>query len=183
MATVRELKLKVTGWGADLDSRNRPAVSKEKAPPHGTGAHWEVPERQIPRVKILKSVEHRELTPVFGTSCPPRGLSGKIREYAYRMSEGRNAHWLLLLFADRVDVAESALGSLVRGRPHNPLAEMGLDAEWKYHGWRSRVGQHRADVRRWRREALLVLGIGAGLFLFRRFFSGKSRNIPFERAM
>jgi hypothetical protein len=31
-----------------------------------------------------RSIEHEFLTPVFGTSTPPRGLSGVVRRYAYR---------------------------------------------------------------------------------------------------
>ena len=37
-------------------------------------------QQQVARVKIHKSIEHGKLTPVFGTSCPPKGLSGLIRE-------------------------------------------------------------------------------------------------------
>ncbi|MET8352074.1 MULTISPECIES: BBE domain-containing protein [unclassified Micromonospora] len=45
--------------------------------------------------------DRKFLTPVFGTSCPPKGLSGVIRRYSSRRySEGRAAHWLLLLAAD-----------------------------------------------------------------------------------
>jgi hypothetical protein len=29
-------------------------------------------------------MEHKFLTPVFGTSCPPRGVSGALRKLAYR---------------------------------------------------------------------------------------------------
>lgn len=166
-----ELKRRIPGWGADLDFRNRPGFPMEKTPPHGTGAHWEEPERQIPTVKVFHSIEHKGLTPVFGTACPPKGLSGSIRDYAYTLSEGRKMHWALLLFADRVDVVESALQSLLQGRPHNPLAEMGLQAEFKRKAFQSRFGQHRSDVRRQKRELLLALGfggLGAGAYLARR---------------
>lgn len=85
--------------------------------------------------------------PVFGTSCPPRGLSGVLRKYAYRrFSEGRAAHWLILLGADRVDAAESHLRSFATGRPDNPITETGVRSEFTHHGMRSRAGRKRVDV-------------------------------------
>jgi hypothetical protein len=134
----------------------------EKTPPQGTGAHWEEPEQQIPTVKILVSPEHKGLTPVFGTSCPPKGLSGKIRELAFKFSEGKKSHWILLLFADRVDEIEESLKSLLTFNMHNPLKEMGLGTEIRPGGFFSRFGQHRADVRRQKRELFVLLGVGAG---------------------
>jgi hypothetical protein len=130
-------------------------------------ANWSEPERQIPKIKIFKSSERREVTPVFGTACPPKGLSGIIRGFAYGFSEGRVSHWLLLLFADRVDVLESALSNWVRGRSHNLLSEMGLRSELKYHGLRARRGQRRADVRRLAGELALAAGVGAGVIVLR----------------
>ena len=165
MTDMNQLKSKIPGWGADLDPKNRSGVPREKTPPHETGAHWDEPERQIPRVKILKSSEHKTLTPVFGTSCPPKGLSGFIREYAYTLSEGKKSHWIFLLIADRVDVIEGLLESALRLRPHNPLKEMGLAAEFKGKGLRSRFGQHRADVKRMQKEAVVVLGLGLAFLI------------------
>jgi hypothetical protein len=142
-----ELREAIDGWGVDLDPKVRPAVPKEHFNPAGTGAHWDFPERQIPRYPREKSPEHKFLPPVFGTSCPPRLLSGVIRRYAYTFSEGRLAHWLLLVGADRVDVFESRIEALLRGRPDNPFTEAGLASEFKYNGLRARLGQHRADVK------------------------------------
>jgi hypothetical protein len=49
-----------------------------------------------------RSIEHAFVTPVFGTSTPPKGASGALRKYAYwKYSEGRAAHWLVLIAADR----------------------------------------------------------------------------------
>jgi len=128
--TSDELRARIPGWGADLDPKDRPAVPQERFDPEFSGAHWEFPERQPERWPRERSIEHKFLTPVFGTSCPPRGLSGKIRRFAYaRYSEGRAAHWLLLLGADRVDVAESRLRSLREGRPDRLIAETGIRAE------------------------------------------------------
>src|SRR5205085_11253973 len=112
------LRATIPGWGADLDPANRPAVPKENlVPPATNGAHWEFPERQVPKYDREKSTEHKFLTPVFGTSCPLKGLSGVIRRFAYTYSEGRAAHWLLLVLGDRVDVVESLVTSALRGRP------------------------------------------------------------------
>jgi hypothetical protein len=141
-----ELRRTIPGWGVDLDPKDRPAVPKERFNPEGTGAHWDFPERQPELYPRERSPEHKFLTPVFGTSCPPKGLSGMIRRYAYRYSEAQLTHWLLLVGADRVDVLESRVTSALRGRPDNPITEAGLPSEWKRHGLRSRTGQHRADL-------------------------------------
>jgi hypothetical protein len=141
-----ELRRTIHGWGVDLDPKDRPAVPKEKFNPEGTGAHWHFPERQPELWPRERSPEHKFLTPVFGTSCPPKGLSGVIRKYAYKYSEGQLSHWLLLIGADRVDVLESRITGLLSGHPDNPITESGLPSEWKRGGLRSRVGQHRADL-------------------------------------
>jgi hypothetical protein len=153
--SIDEVRRSVPGWGVDLDPKNRPAVPKEHFNPGGTGAHWDFPERQPERYPRERSPEHRFLTPVFGTSCPPKGLSGVIRRYAYTFSEGRTAHWLLLMCADRVDVGESRIEALLSGHPDNPFTESGLASEFKRHGLRSRLGQHRADVKHQPIDALM----------------------------
>lgn len=150
-----ELRRTIPGWGADLDPADRPAVPKEKFNPD-TGAHWHFPERQPERWPRERSPEHKFLTPVFGTSCPPKGVSGMIRRYAYRYSEGRLTHWLLLIGADRVDVLESRVSALLHGRPDNPFAEAGLRSEIRRHGLRSRRGQHRADLKHQPLDLLLA---------------------------
>jgi hypothetical protein len=71
-----------------------------------------------------------------------------MRKYAYRrFSEGRAAHWLLLLAADRVDAVESHIRSFVELRPDNPITETGIASELSHHGIASRVGKGRTDVR------------------------------------
>lgn len=107
---------RIPGWGADLDRANRPAVPMERMPPRLEGVHWDQPTPQHSEVEILQSTEHFKRPPVFGTSVPPRGLSGWIRRRAFRHSENDLRHWLMLLFADRVDVAES----LVSEARHSP---------------------------------------------------------------
>jgi hypothetical protein len=122
----------IEGWGADLNPKNRPAVPKEKSPKGGTGAHWLVPPAQVSTVRVFHSIERPGLTPVYGTTLPPRGLSGVIRGFAYRYSEGRWTHWLTLLFADRVNEVEGIFDDLRRGLVPNVFAEMGWKAKWKY---------------------------------------------------
>jgi hypothetical protein len=167
-----ELEQRIPGWGADLDPKNRPAVPKERWVAGKTGAHWDFPERQVPRWERERTPEHKFLTPVFGTACPPKGLSGVVRRYAYKYSEGRSAHWLLLMLADRIDVVESLVGATLRGQPDNFLAEYGLAAELKRNGVRSRLGRHRADVKRLPFELLFFgaswLAIGGLLRLARK---------------
>ncbi|MEU9826220.1 hypothetical protein [Micromonospora chersina] len=141
-----ELRARIPGWGVDLDPKDRPSVPKERFDPTLSGAHWEFPERQPEKWPRERSVEHKFLTPVFGTSCPPKGLSGMIRRYSYRTySEGRAAHWLLLLAADRVDAVESTLGSFLTRRPDNPLTETGVRSELTHHGLSSRLRGRRVD--------------------------------------
>lgn len=107
----------IPGWGADLRPEDRPAVPKERTPPRLEGLHWGDPPEPQPRtVEVLHSIERPGLTPVFGSSVPPRGLSGWLRRRAFRRSEGDLRHWLTLLLADRVDVVESALGKARRSQ-------------------------------------------------------------------
>src|SRR5689334_22857383 len=90
------LRRRIPGWGVDVDPTDRPAVPKLNLNREATGAHWDFPERQPEKRPRERSVEHKLLTPVFGTSCPLKGVSGAIRRFAYRYSEARAAHWLLL---------------------------------------------------------------------------------------
>jgi hypothetical protein len=141
-----ELRARIPGWGVDLDPKDRPSVPMERFDPGLNGAHWEFPERQPERWPRERSIEHKFLTPVFGTSCPPRGLSGMIRRYSYRRySEARAAHWLLLLAADRVDAVESTLGSFLTRHPDNPVTETGVLSEFTHHGLASRLRDRRVD--------------------------------------
>jgi len=143
--TSDELREAIPGWGVDLNPADRPSFPKEQA--IDTGAHWDFPQRQTPRGFREKSTEHKFLTPVFGTAQPLRGLSGAIRRYAYTFSEGQTAHWLLLMAGDRVDVIESRVEAALSGRPDNPIAETGVMREFKGQAYRTRFGQHRADLK------------------------------------
>jgi hypothetical protein len=177
-----ELRARIPGWGVDLDPKDRPAVPKENFNPQGTGAHWHFPERQLPRWPRERSPEHRHLTPVFGTACPPKGLSGAVRKYAYRFSEGRLAHWLLLMGADRIDVVESRFQALLSGKPDSRLLETGVLSEFKRGGFRSRSGQQRADLKHQWIDALVfaapyILAAGTLYMLVGRS-RGRSAAIP-----
>ena len=145
--TSDELRARIPGWGADLDPRDRPSVPREQLVADRTGAHWDFPERQPEKQPRERSIEHAMLPPVFGTTCPPKGLSGVIRRHAYaKYSEARAAHWLLLLAADRVDRTESVVRSFATLRPDNPISQTGVLSEYKRHGVSSRIGRKRADL-------------------------------------
>ena len=164
---TEELRRTIPGWGVDLNPADRPSFPKEKLEP--TGAHWDFPERQPERYPREKSTEHKFLTPVFGTAQPLKGVSGAIRRWAYTYSEGRLAHWLLLIVGDRVDVLESRVGALVRLHPDNPITETGVLSEFKNSAYRTRFGQHRADMKHlpidWAMWAAPYVAIGAGIYL------------------
>jgi hypothetical protein len=154
-----ELRARIPGWGVDLDPKDRPSVPREKFDPTVTGAHWEFPERQPEKWPRERSMEHKFLTPVFGTACPPKGVSGAIRRYAYRRySEGRAAHWLLLIAADRVDSKESTLRSFLTLRPDNPITETGVRSEFTHHGLKSRLGRKRADLVHQPLDPIIIAG-------------------------
>jgi hypothetical protein len=153
-----ELRKRIPGWGVDLDPKDRPSVPKLQFQEDFTGAHWEFPERQPEKYPRERSVEHGMLTPVFGTAQPPSGIPGAIRRYAYHYSEGRTAHWLLLIVADRVDAWQHHLTSLLTLHPDNPITETGVKAEFTHHGVRSRVGQHRTDLKHQVLDPVIVGG-------------------------
>ena len=151
-----ELRARIPGWGADLDPADRPSYPKLQYPAD-TGARWEFPERQPENAPRERSVEHAFVTPVFGTAQPLHGLSGAIRRLAYaRFSEGRLAHWLLLMAGDRVDAWGSHLRSFATAHPDNPVTETGVRAELTRGGLRSRRG--RSDARHQLLDPVVVAG-------------------------
>lgn len=96
-------------------TNDRPGVPMEQSPPHPMGAaHWTQPERQPDPGNILKRSDLSELTPVFGTAVPPRGLSGVLRRAAYKIPEHHTSHWLTLMLADRIDAIEHRPARLAR---------------------------------------------------------------------
>ena len=157
--TPEQLRARIPGWGVDLDPKDRPSVPKLDFRPDFTGAHWEFPERQPERRPRERSMEHRFLTPVFGTAQPLKGMSGALRKLSYaRYSEGRAAHWLLLIVADRVDAVESHLASLLTLHPDNPITQTGIRSELTHHGISSRVGKKRTDLKHQALDPLIVVG-------------------------
>ena len=128
----RQPPANIQGWGADLDPAVRPAVPMERTPPRLPNVHGETPAHQRRTVKVFHSTERPGMTPVFGSTVPPSGVSGLIRAGAFRFSENDLRHWLMLLFADRVNVVEGLIEDLAHGHLPNVLGEMGARAEWKY---------------------------------------------------
>ena len=154
-----QLRARIPGGGVDLDHKDRPSVPKLQYQEDLSGAHWTFPERQPEKWPRERSIEHKFLTPVFGTSCPPKGLSGMLRKLAYRKySEGRAAHWLILVAADRVDAWESHLRSFATLRPDNPITQTGVLSELSNHPIASRFGRKRTDVKHQFLDPVIVAG-------------------------
>ena len=105
MATTPD-RSAIPGWGADLDPSHRPAVPMERIPPRLDNPPPGPPTQQVQQVEVLHSIERPGITPVFGSTLPPRGLSGWLRRRAFRRSESDIRHWMLLLAADRINVIE-----------------------------------------------------------------------------
>jgi hypothetical protein len=121
MESANERFKDIQGWGADLDPADRPAHPKERTPPRLDGIHWDQPAQQLSVVEVLVSSERPGITPVYGTSVPPSGLSGVLRRRAFKRSENDLRHWLTLMFADRVNVVEGLLSD-VRKAPRGRIA-------------------------------------------------------------
>ena len=123
----------VKGWGIDANPKNDPTYPM-KARNNGEhkGYSWVRPTQQRSDVEVLHSNERPHVTAVFGTSTPPRGLSGMLRRFAFRYSESSYGHWLPLMAADRIGVAEGYVEDLARGHIPNVFAERGWAAEWKH---------------------------------------------------
>ncbi|MGK5115462.1 hypothetical protein [Geodermatophilus sp. CPCC 205506] len=154
-----QLRARIPGWGVDSDPSDRPSVPKLQFQKALTGAHWEFPDRQPEKWPRERSIEHKFLTPVFGTAQPPKGLSGVIRRFSYaRYSEGRAAHWLLLMLADRVDAVEEHVKSFATLRPDNPITQTGIKAEFTHHGLSSRIGRKRTDLVHQPLDPVIVAG-------------------------
>jgi hypothetical protein len=131
MSDSKIMNPNIPDWGIDLPSERRPGVPREAKPRAFPNAHWMTPEPQKATVPVLKRADIPALTPVFGTSSPPRGLSGQLRRLAYARPDHYTMHWMLLLAADRVDVIESGLRSIVdrfQRRP-TPAEDAGSSSE------------------------------------------------------
>lgn len=175
------LRARIPGWGADLDSVDRPAFPREQ-PGIPTGAHWALPAQQAAKGREReRSVEHERLTPVFGTAQPLHGLSGAIRRYAYdRYSEGQAAHWLLLVVGDRVESAGAHARSMFSRRPDDPITQSGVLGERGRRPIASRMRPGRIDMKHAWMDPILVLGpwVLAGVLVFR---AGRAVMRPAKR--
>ncbi len=162
-----ELRARIPGWGADLDPADRPSYPRLQYAPDSTGARWRFPDRQPGSAGRERSIEHAFVTPAFGTAQPLHGVSGAIRRLAYRrFSEGRLAHWGLLIVGDRVEAWGSHLRSFASLHPDNPVTETGVRSELSHGGIRSRKG--RSDARHQVLDPVVVAGpwVAAGGLAF-----------------
>lgn len=162
--TLRAIAVDTTqipGWGVDAEPGNDPTwPMRDRSEDDSPGRHWVRPPDQPQDIEVLMSIEHVVRPAVFGTSTPPSGLSGQLRRVAFRFSESRWSHWLLLMLADRINVVEGVLADLGQGRVPNLVEELGLRAAWKH--------DRPALLRRAGSTALIGgVVVGVGLLLFR----------------
>ena len=133
MENLEEKFSHIKGWGIDADPENEPTYPMKKY----TGddhrrLNYERAEQQPVDVEILMSNERPAVTTVFGTSTPPSGISGMIRRFAFKHSEGSLLHWFPLILADRVNAIEGIIEDVGSGHIPNIIKERGWTAEWKY---------------------------------------------------
>lgn len=123
----------IIGWGIDADPKNDPTYPmRHRTEERNQGYDWERPTLQPTNIEVLHSIERPNISAVFGTAMPPKGLSGMIRRLAFKYSESSYAHWLPLIIADRVNVIEGILEDFTRGHIPKIWAEKGMRAEWRY---------------------------------------------------
>lgn len=128
-ATMSHIK----GWAIDANKKNEPTYPlRKRFEGDQSGYNWSRPTQQSGIEGILKSNERPFLSSVFGTSTPASNLSGAIRRYAFRFSEGRYRHWLLLLLADRIGVVEGLMDDIFHANFPHCLDERGTKAAWKH---------------------------------------------------
>jgi hypothetical protein len=123
---------KIIGWGVDADPENDPTYPYRDRSRDDHKGEWQRPARQEPEVELLQSVEHKQTPAVFGTASPPKWVSGWMRRLAFRWTESHWAHWMILMGADRVNMAEGLVEDLARGKLPNIPKEMGVPAEWRH---------------------------------------------------
>ena len=158
----QEMEHQIQGWGVDLPLENRPGVPREMES-EVDYAYGPSHPRQMPRIPVNISVEHRGLSPVFGESVSPSLLSGILRKHAYKLGEGRVARWMTLILADRVNVFEERFKDLGRGILPNPFKEGGWNAELKH------------NPKRFAARMAVMTAVGlAGALLFRRMIHAKN---------
>ncbi len=122
----------IKGWAIDANPDNDPTYPIRQRFDGDHSSSWPRPAQQPETEGVLKSNERPNTSSVFGTSAPAPFLSGAIRRYAFRFSEGRYRHWLLLLLADRVNMVEGLVSDIFTGHVPHCLEERGLNAQLKY---------------------------------------------------
>ena len=123
----------IKGWGIDANPMNDPTYPmKNRNDEEIRGYTWERPEQQPVNIEVLRSVERPNVSAVFGTAQPPKGLSGAIRRMAFKYSESSYGRWMNLVLADRVAEIEGIVEDLQKGHVPNLFMERGWNAEWKY---------------------------------------------------
>jgi hypothetical protein len=104
----------IEGWGADLAPRNKPGVPMERPPEYMPGAQTPI-EPQQSDYPVMPHAGRMGMPPVYGTAAPPKALSGALRKLAYHYPDHWARHWMMLLFADRVDAWEHRLRRALPG--------------------------------------------------------------------
>jgi len=155
--TLADKYAHIKGWGIDADPENEPTYPMKKytGDDHNR-IHWKRPPLQPVNVEVLHSNERPYMTAVFGTTVPPSGLSGMVRRYAFKYSEGSYVHWFSLILADRINMVEGIISDLAHGHVPNFIKERGWTAEWKY----NRKGM----IRNMAITAGVVIGLAAVLY-------------------
>jgi hypothetical protein len=90
-------------WGVDLDHSRRPGVPSHREPQPFPNTRFPLERQPGEPASPMHGRTNKQMPPVFGTSTPLRGVSGVIRRYAYSKPDHYPSHWLLKIFADRVD--------------------------------------------------------------------------------
>lgn len=132
MRDLKEMSKRIKGWGIDADPLNNPTYPMRKDNSEDDQNYDERPFHQRPVTEILKSSERPSFSYVVGETLPPKGISGRVRRYAFQYSESRYRHWLPLLLADRINEIEGIFSDFRRGKIPNILKEKGLRARWTY---------------------------------------------------
>jgi hypothetical protein len=98
----------------DLDPARRPGVPMHRPPEPWPNARFPPARMHARPASLLHGRPHKQMTPVYSTAVPPRGVSGAIRRAAYRYPDHVVRHWMMLLFADRVDAWGTRAWRLLR---------------------------------------------------------------------
>src|SRR3978361_1267351 len=90
--------LTIQGWGIDADPDNDPTYPmRDISADDKVGMSWRRPPQQEETVEVLQSIERNNLPAVFGTSTPPRGVSGMLRRPAVKHLESDGGRCVTLV--------------------------------------------------------------------------------------